>query len=146
VGIEGVEDLCVGLQRYQHGFCGRHTARASKTVCQGNLRWWKVLGLDFVLRCYFVGVLRIEINPRFCERPQAIGKPTSASFALFCGRVSTGLIQATPGEMKSFKSSADKIALMVAGHRFWSFQVREPRARIKLDQGQIYRAFLSYKE
>lgn len=32
----------------------------------------------------------------------------------FCGRVSTGLIQATPGEMKSFKSSAERIALIVA--------------------------------
>ena len=32
----------------------------------------------------------------------------------FFGSVSTGLIQATPGEMKSFKSSADKMALIVA--------------------------------
>jgi hypothetical protein len=30
------------------------------------------------------------------------------------GRVSTGLIHATPGDMKSFRSSADRIALMIA--------------------------------
>ena len=33
----------------------------------------------------------------------------------FCkGRVSTGLMQATPGEIKSFRSSADKIALIAS--------------------------------
>ena len=32
----------------------------------------------------------------------------------FFGSVSTGLMQATPGEIKSFKSSADKMALIVA--------------------------------
>lgn len=32
----------------------------------------------------------------------------------FCkGNVSTGFIQATPGEMKSLRSSADKIALII---------------------------------
>lgn len=41
----------------------------------------------------------------------------TSSFVLFCGRVSTGFIHATPGEMKSFRSSADRIALMVAGYR-----------------------------
>lgn len=30
------------------------------------------------------------------------------------GRVSTGLMQATPGEMKSFRSSAERIALIFA--------------------------------
>lgn len=29
------------------------------------------------------------------------------------GKVSTGFIHATPGEIKSFKSSADRIALMI---------------------------------
>lgn len=32
----------------------------------------------------------------------------------FFGSVSTGLIQATPGEIKSFRSSADRMALIVA--------------------------------
>ena len=39
---------------------------------------------------------------------------TSVSFVLSRGSDSTGLMHATPGEMKSFKSSADRIALMVA--------------------------------
>lgn len=39
---------------------------------------------------------------------------TSVSFVLLWGSDSTGLMHATPGEMKSFKSSADRIALMVA--------------------------------
>lgn len=38
---------------------------------------------------------------------------TSECCGTFCGRVSTGLMHATPGEMKSFKSSADRIALIV---------------------------------
>ena len=37
--------------------------------------------------------------------------PGSAGFC--SGNVSTGLIQATPGEIKSFRSSAERIALMV---------------------------------
>ena len=37
---------------------------------------------------------------------------TSVSLTFCNGNVSTGLIQATPGEMKSFKSSADRMALM----------------------------------
>ena len=36
---------------------------------------------------------------------------TSSGFCL--GRVSTGLMQATPGEIKSLRSSADRIALIV---------------------------------
>lgn len=39
---------------------------------------------------------------------------TSVFEGSFAGRVSTGLMHATPGEMKSFKSSADRIALIVA--------------------------------
>jgi hypothetical protein len=35
-----------------------------------------------------------------------------AGFA--AGRVSIGLIHATPGDMKSFRSSAERMALMVA--------------------------------
>lgn len=45
---------------------------------------------------------------------------------LFGGRVSTGLIHATPGEMKSFRSSADRIALIVAGRRFGALGKCEP--------------------
>ena len=37
--------------------------------------------------------------------------PGSAGFC--SGNVSTGLIQATPGEIKSFRSSAERIALIV---------------------------------
>lgn len=37
------------------------------------------------------------------------------------GRVSTGLMQATPGEMKSFRSSALRMALIVA--RVWLVQL-----------------------
>lgn len=44
------------------------------------------------------------------------------------GKVSTGLIHATPGDMKSFKSSAERIALMV-GIREHSraAELREPQ-------------------
>jgi hypothetical protein len=38
---------------------------------------------------------------------------TDSSIGLVAGRVSTGFIQATPGDMKSFRSSAERIALMV---------------------------------
>lgn len=38
---------------------------------------------------------------------------TSEFWESFGGRVSTGLIHATPGEMKSLSSSADRIALIV---------------------------------
>jgi hypothetical protein len=33
---------------------------------------------------------------------------------LAAGSVSTGLMHATPGDMKSFRSSAERIALMIA--------------------------------
>jgi hypothetical protein len=35
------------------------------------------------------------------------------------GKVSTGLTQATPGEMKSLRSSADKIALIFKFTEHW---------------------------
>lgn len=38
---------------------------------------------------------------------------TSSFWVSFFGSVSTGLMQATPGEMKSFKSSAERMALIV---------------------------------
>lgn len=38
---------------------------------------------------------------------------TLALVGLAAGRVSTGLMQATPGEMKSFRSSADRMADIV---------------------------------
>lgn len=38
---------------------------------------------------------------------------TEESGALALGSVSTGFIHATPGEMKSFRSSAERIALIV---------------------------------
>lgn len=51
----------------------------------------------------------------FQEKPE---KHTSWFFV--SGSVSTGLMHATPGEMKSFKSSADRIALIVAfRQRIW---------------------------
>ena len=39
--------------------------------------------------------------------------PTLSVCGFAAGKVSTGLIHATPGEMKSFKSSAERIALMI---------------------------------
>lgn len=39
---------------------------------------------------------------------------TSDFLSSLRGNVSMGFMQATPGEMKSFKSSADRIALMAA--------------------------------
>lgn len=38
---------------------------------------------------------------------------TDGSDGLAAGKVSIGFIHATPGDMKSFRSSEDKIALMV---------------------------------
>lgn len=38
---------------------------------------------------------------------------TISSSGFNAGNVSTGLMQATPGEIKSFKSSAERIALIV---------------------------------
>jgi hypothetical protein len=39
---------------------------------------------------------------------------TLSARGLAAGNVSTGLMHATPGDMKSFKSSAERIALMFA--------------------------------
>jgi hypothetical protein len=41
------------------------------------------------------------------------GALTLSDFGFTAGKVSTGLMHATPGDMKSFKSSAESIALMV---------------------------------
>lgn len=39
---------------------------------------------------------------------------TLSSEGFAAGKVSTGFIHATPGEIKSFRSSADRIALMIS--------------------------------
>ena len=40
---------------------------------------------------------------------------TELSSGFCAGKVSIGFIHATPGEIKSFRSSAERIALMVVG-------------------------------
>ena len=45
--------------------------------------------------------------------------PTDSSEGLEAGKVSTGFIHATPGDMKSFKSSAESIALMATVCERW---------------------------
>lgn len=44
------------------------------------------------------------------------GLTESAGVGFAAGRVSTGFMHATPGEMKSFRSSAERMALMVRGY------------------------------
>jgi hypothetical protein len=41
-------------------------------------------------------------------------EPTELSTGFVTGSVSIGFIQATPGDMKSFRSSAERIALIFA--------------------------------
>lgn len=48
-------------------------------------------------------------------RRKGIARARTSEFdSSFFGRVSTGLIHATPGEIKSLRSSAERIALIVA--------------------------------
>lgn len=46
------------------------------------------------------------------ENSKGMFTPSVCGFA--AGNVSTGLMHATPGDMKSFKSSAERMALMIA--------------------------------
>lgn len=125
VRIKVVQDFGMRLQRHEHSFGGRHTSRARKAVRQRDLRWRSTLRLNFVFFGYFVWVLRLPIS--LCSLScgvrdrrtiwPLIGGRTSEFAESFCGSVSTGLMQATPGEMKSFKSSADRMALIVTMRR-----------------------------
>ena len=49
-----------------------------------------------------------------CVEDQGRRSLTCPEDGLVAGKVSTGFMHATPGDMKSFKSSYDKIALMFA--------------------------------
>lgn len=46
---------------------------------------------------------------------------TDGSEGLIAGSVSTGFIHATPGEIKSFRSSEDRIALIMRKEEFVKF-------------------------
>jgi hypothetical protein len=71
-----------------------------------------------LLRGYFVRILwRVsEQVERFVT-----AELFTAFASVFCaGSVSIGFMHATPGDMKSFKSSADRIALMAAVVATWT--------------------------
>lgn len=70
VSIEGVEDLCVGLQRDQNRLRRGHTAGTGKTICQSNLGRGQVLGFDFVFCRYFVRILCLELAITSASRQQ----------------------------------------------------------------------------
>lgn len=65
----------------------------------------------------------LHVNAKSAE---GVRSHTSFSFVLFCGSVSTGLIHATPGEIKSLRSSADRIALILPWRRFRSLSEEDP--------------------
>jgi hypothetical protein len=55
----------------------------------------------------------------------------------FAGRVSIGFMHATPGDMKSFKSSAERMALMVSfgGGEVASCEIGNGDRRISIKEG-----------
>ena len=72
---------------------------------------WEVRWRKGVFCRNFVGILNIVFLAN--ELRRVLGRPlTDVSTGFAGGSVSTGFIQATPGDMKSFRSSVERIALI----------------------------------
>ena len=110
IGIERIKNFGMGLKRNQDCFGRRDTARASKAIGQGYLRRTLRCRLNFVFGRNFIFLKQDYLVQGHESQIQFL---TSELFVPFCGKVSTGLMQATPGDIKSFKSSAERIALIL---------------------------------
>lgn len=97
------------LERYEDSFSGGDASRAGEAVGQRDLCGGKSLG-RFVFENDFIRVLVVYVSFEGAQLEARGGEGTSLGGA--AGSVSTGLMHATPGEMKSFRSSALRMALM----------------------------------
>jgi hypothetical protein len=101
------------LQRNQHCFRTCHTSRTCKAIrkrYRGG--WWRFGGCGFLFGGDFVRILAsVSMRPPMM---QCGDKHTELS-ACCTGSVSMGFMHATPGDIKSLRSSAERMALMVSG-------------------------------